>query len=111
MDTTSQGTTTSAQGSYWTVTSPSPAPAHVAKQNERYVNARCKCGAEKIVSVYSIKSGQSLSCGCRATERYRSVVVRNAPTELLVAELKRRNTSLLINQPKPGGNKPCRKAT
>jgi hypothetical protein len=40
----------------------------VIRQNRRKVHCRCDCGREKIVHDYSLKNGDSKSCGCLRRE-------------------------------------------
>lgn len=44
----------------------------------RYVNARCKCGKEKVICINNVRCGNSTCCGlspCRGTERDKDVEV------------------------------------
>lgn len=44
----------------------------------RYVNARCKCGREKVICINNVRCGNSTCCGlspCRGTERDKDVEV------------------------------------
>ena len=47
---------------YWTVI----APPDITKHN--YVRCRCICGKEKMIYVYNLLQGKSLSCGCKRKE-------------------------------------------
>ena len=44
---------------YWTVIEPPDATRHA------YVRCRCICGREKLIYVYNLLQGKSLSCGCK----------------------------------------------
>lgn len=50
------------QFGYWTVI----APPDITKHN--YVRCRCICGKEKVIYVYNLLQGKSLSCGCKRRE-------------------------------------------
>lgn len=56
-----------AGGTYesWTVIGLPP------KKRFDYVVCQCECGVEKEVNVYSLTSGKSKSCGCKALENRR----------------------------------------
>lgn len=44
----------------------------------RYVNAKCKCGREKVICINNVRCGNSTCCGlspCRGTERDKDVEV------------------------------------
>ena len=44
----------------------------------RYVNARCKCGKEKVICINNVRCGNSTCCGfspCRGTERKKDAEV------------------------------------
>jgi len=44
----------------------------------RYVNARCKCGREKVICINNVRCGNSICCGlspCRGVERDKDVEV------------------------------------
>lgn len=44
----------------------------------RYVNARCKCGREKVICINNVRCGNSTCCGlspCRGTERDKDIEV------------------------------------
>ncbi len=44
----------------------------------RYVNARCKCGKEKVICINNVRCGNSTCCGlspCRGTERDKDIEV------------------------------------
>lgn len=47
------------QFGYWTVIEPPDATRH------NYVRCRCICGKEKMIYVYNLLQGKSLSCGCK----------------------------------------------
>ena len=47
---------------YWTVIEPPDATRH------NYVRCRCICGKEKMIYVYNLLLGKSLSCGCKRKE-------------------------------------------
>lgn len=47
---------------YWTVIEPPDASRH------DYVRCRCICGKEKMIYVYNLIQGKSLSCGCKRKE-------------------------------------------
>lgn len=47
---------------YWTVIEPPDATQHA------YVRCRCICGKEKMIYVYNLLQGKSLSCGCKRKE-------------------------------------------
>lgn len=47
---------------YWTVIEPPDATRHA------YVRCRCICGREKLIYVYNLLQGKSLSCGCKRKE-------------------------------------------
>lgn len=47
---------------YWTVIEPPDATWH------DYVRCRCICGKEKMIYVYNLLQGKSLSCGCKRKE-------------------------------------------
>lgn len=47
---------------YWTVIEPPDATRH------DYVRCRCFCGKEKMIYVYNLLQGKSLSCGCKRKE-------------------------------------------
>ena len=67
---TSKGTVTD-----WTFISESHCNPNTGK---RFINAKCKCGKEKVVCLNNIRSGTSTSCGlspCRGTEREKDVEV------------------------------------
>lgn len=44
---------------YWTIIEPPDATRH------DYVRCRCICGKEKLIYVYNLIQGKSLSCGCK----------------------------------------------
>ena len=49
-----------------------------AISGRRYVNAKCKCGREKVICLNNVRSGTSSSCGlspCRGTEREKDTEV------------------------------------
>lgn len=59
----------------WTFISDSHSNPSTGK---RYVNARCKCGKEKVISINNVRSGNSTCCGlspCRGTERDKDIEV------------------------------------
>ena len=44
----------------------------------RYVNAKCKCGREKVICINNVRCGNSTCCGlspCRGTERDKDIEV------------------------------------
>ena len=48
----------------------------------RYVNARCKCGKEKVICINNVRCGNSTCCGfspCRGTERKKDAEVGYKP--------------------------------
>lgn len=47
------------QFGYWTVIEPPDTARH------DYVRCRCICGKEKLIYVYNLIQGKSLSCGCK----------------------------------------------
>lgn len=47
---------------YWTIIEPPDATRH------DYVRCRCICGKEKMIYVYNLLQGKSLSCGCKRKE-------------------------------------------
>lgn len=47
---------------YWTVIEPPDVCRH------DYVRCRCICGKEKMIYVYNLLQGKSLSCGCKRKE-------------------------------------------
>lgn len=47
---------------YWTVIEPPDVSRH------DYVRCRCICGKEKVIYVYNLLQGKSLSCGCKRKE-------------------------------------------
>lgn len=47
---------------YWTVIAPPDVSQH------DYVRCRCICGKEKLIYVYNLIQGKSLSCGCKRKE-------------------------------------------
>lgn len=47
---------------YWTVIEQPDATRHA------YVRCRCICGKEKMIYVYNLLQGKSLSCGCKRKE-------------------------------------------
>jgi len=47
---------------YWTVIAPPDVNQH------DYVRCRCICGKEKLIYVYNLIQGKSLSCGCKRKE-------------------------------------------
>lgn len=47
---------------YWTVIEPPDVCRH------DYVRCRCICGREKLIYVYNLLQGKSLSCGCKRKE-------------------------------------------
>ena len=47
---------------YWTVIEPPDATRH------DYVRCRCICSKEKMIYVYNLLQGKSLSCGCKRKE-------------------------------------------
>lgn len=47
---------------YWTVIAPPDITRH------DYVRCRCICGKEKLIYVYNLIQGKSLSCGCKRKE-------------------------------------------
>lgn len=47
---------------YWTVIEPPDVSQH------DYVRCRCICGKEKMIYVYNLLQGKSLSCGCKRKE-------------------------------------------
>ncbi len=50
-----------------------------AKGRYQYVQTHCECGTERSVLVYSLHSGQSLSCGCFHKERVTKHGLRSTP--------------------------------
>lgn len=55
---------------YWTVISRARPPKwSSANRPATYWLCRCKCGAEKVISAGSLKSGSSTSCGCKKIEK------------------------------------------
>ncbi len=59
---------------YWTVLCETPNPNRLQRPACR---VRCRCGAERVVTVHVLQSGRSGSCGCRIGElnRQRTVPV------------------------------------
>lgn len=72
---------TGQQFGYWTVKNYA-----YSKNGHAYWNCICRCGVKRVIRGSSLRQGESLSCGCYATEKFGLKLLRQKFTDLLVVK-------------------------